>query len=79
MGLQIVLVQSLALRMQGRLRFLLSPHILSLLVHGSCLCLQLTPVLRQLLPASQQALLPNKGGKGQLKTVPAILPVLRQP
>lgn len=53
--------------MQGWLQLLLSLHFLSLLVHGSCLCLQPTPVLGQLLPESQPTLLPSKGRKGWLK------------
>lgn len=52
---------SLALRMQGWLLLLLSLHFFSLIVHGSCLCLQTIPVF--LLLHFQQYLLPKKGEK----------------
>lgn len=68
---------SLAFRMQGWLLLLLCLHFLSLIVHGSCLCLQTTPVF--LVLHFQQYLLPKKGGRAvKTKTVPDIPPALRQ-
>lgn len=71
-------IMSLALRMQGWLLLLLSLQFLSLIVHGSCSCLQTIPVF--LILHFQQYLLPNRRGERvvKTKTVPDITPVLRQ-